>query len=107
MDVLLRFKSKRPFFFVYRYYQLTFLEMMWNYFASGHGKGEHDGARAVIKRTLTQEQLKPSAFEMKCAADVVTFLQLCFCDNKVKRIFWEIKETDVQRENQWNCRCVK
>jgi len=31
--------------------------MIWNYFGSGHGKGEHDGAWAVIKQTLTQKQL--------------------------------------------------
>ena len=27
--------------------------MVHNYFTLGHGKGEHDGARAIIKRALT------------------------------------------------------
>ena len=32
--------------------------MRWNLFGSDHGKGEHDGAGALIKRALTHEQLK-------------------------------------------------
>jgi len=33
-------------------------QMFWNYFASGHGKGEVDGADALLKRELFKEQLK-------------------------------------------------
>ena len=106
-----QFKSKRPFFFVSRYYQLTGIEMTWNYFAAGHGKSEHDGAGAVIKRTLTHEQLKPNAWPMKCATDVVAFLKHSFCniDNKssVNKIFWEIKDHEVPREQMWNCKHLK
>ena len=94
-----------------RYYQLAGLEMMWSFFASGHGKGEHDGAGAVIKRTLTHEQLKPNAWPMKCAADVVAFLKHTFCNtdqqSTVNRIFWEIKENEVSRAHMWYCRCLK
>ena len=38
--------------------------MRWNFFGSGHGKGEHDGAGAVIKRALTHEQLKADVVHM-------------------------------------------
>ena len=48
--------------------------MRWNFFGSGHGKGEHDGAGAVIKRALTHEQLKADVVHMNCAAHVVDFL---------------------------------
>ena len=51
-------KGRRPFYFVGRYPPETDLEMRWNFFGFGHGKGEHDGAGAVIKRALTHEQLK-------------------------------------------------
>ena len=62
-----------------RYYQLTGLQMMQNFSASRHGKGEHNGAGAVIKRTLTHEELKPDGWPMKCAmADVVSFLNATF-----------------------------
>lgn len=104
-----QFKAKRPFYFVARYFQMTGVEMMWNFFASGHGKGEHDGAGAVIKRTLTQEQLKPVAWHLKCAGDVVAFLKHKFCgpgNVQVCRIFWEIKESDVDRERKWDCKRV-
>jgi hypothetical protein len=32
-------------------------EMMWSFFGSGHGKGPHDGARAIIKCFIQREQL--------------------------------------------------
>ena len=35
---------------------------MWSFFEAGHGKGEHDGVSACVKRTLSREQLK---FEKK------------------------------------------
>ena len=58
---------------------MTCLHMMHNCSASGYGKGEHDGAGAVIKRTLmTHEELKPDGWPMKCAADVVSFLNATF-----------------------------
>lgn len=44
------------------------------FFASGHGKGEHDGARTIIKMTLTHEQLKLDFVTLKCDVDV---LKLC------------------------------
>ena len=70
-----QFKARRPFYFVARYKQLTGMHMMWSFSASGHGKGEHDGASAVIKRTLTHEELKPNEAPLKCAADVVKFFE--------------------------------
>ena len=33
---------------------------MWNYFQTGHGKGEHDGAEACVKTALRREELKLS-----------------------------------------------
>ena len=104
-----QFKAKRPFYFVARYFGMTNIEMMWNFFGSGHGKGEHDGAGAVIKRTLTHEQLKENGWHLKCAGDVVAFLKHRFCsaDNGgVSRMFWEIKEGDVPRERHWDCKRV-
>ena len=31
---------------------------MWNIFEAGHGKAEHDGVGACMKRALCKEQLK-------------------------------------------------
>lgn len=34
-------------------------QIVWNYFAIGHGKGEVDGARTLLKREVCKEQIKP------------------------------------------------
>ena len=31
---------------------------MWNYFETGHGKGEHNGAGECVKTALRREELK-------------------------------------------------
>ena len=84
--------------------------MIHNYFGSGHGKGEHDGAGAVIKRALTHEQLKVDGATLNNAASLVEFLTVMSKRksdwsslNKVDKVFWEIKVGDVSRDIQWDC----
>ena len=87
--------------------------MSWFFFGSGHGKGEHDGAGAVVKRTLTHEQLKPNGAILRCAADVVAFCQANLSqgapasypskERECARVFWEVLVGDVNREVKWNC----
>ena len=48
--------------------------MLWNFFGSGHGKGEWDGAGAVVKRALRSEQLLNPNQPLQNARDWVTFL---------------------------------
>lgn len=48
--------------------------MLWNYFGTGHGKGKWDGAGAVIKRALRNEQLVNPHRQLQNAADCVHFL---------------------------------
>lgn len=91
--------------------------MSWNFFGSGHGKGEHDGAGAVIKRSLTQYQLQPDCPKLDCAADVVALLRQTLSDGAtatyasqaryVSRVFWEIELGDVEREKNWDVKAVK
>ena len=55
-----QFKSARAWYFITRYPGLTITDgvlpegcqMLWNYFASGHGKGEVDGAGALCKKEV-------------------------------------------------------
>ena len=115
-----QFKAARPFYFVARYYQLTGTEMTWNFFGSGHGKGEHDGAGAVIKRALTHEQLKSDGVVLRQAADAVAFLTRTMSNDvcssyaqptkagpPINRKFWLVKEGDVDRSNLWGCETVQ
>lgn len=61
---------------VFRYPSLTGgCNMLWNFYGSGHGKGEWDGVGAVVKRTLRSEQLLNPATPLKNAQDCVTFLE--------------------------------
>lgn len=41
-----------------------------NYKASGHGKGEVDGAATLLKSALSIESLRIGGTPMKCAEDV-------------------------------------
>ena len=81
--------------------------MLWNFFCSGHGKGEHDGASAVIKRLLIEEQQKTDGVPLKCAADVVAFLRLKYSSSKREgRVFREIKEGEVDHNIRWDCESI-
>ena len=77
-----KFKSARAWYFISRYSNLTSSDMMrdgcqmsWNYFASGHGKGEVDGAGALLKQEKRNEQLKPGGLKLQNAAEIVQFLK--------------------------------
>ena len=48
--------------------------MLWNFFGSGHGKGEWYGAGAVVKRALRSEQLLNPHRTLRNARDCITFL---------------------------------
>lgn len=48
--------------------------MTWNFFGSGHKKGEHDGVGVVVKRSLTHEKIKTDGVMLRQAIDVVEFL---------------------------------
>ena len=99
--------------FVARYKQLIGLHMMWNFSTSSHRKGEHNGVGAVIKRTLTHEELKPNMASLKCVADVVNFLKATFGDKgqshmcNTQIFFWLVSQDEVQQDVQWECLSIK
>ena len=52
---------------------------VWNYFETGHGKGEHDGAGACIKTALRREEMKfiGGRFEM-----LHLYRMVCICHGR-------------------------
>jgi hypothetical protein len=50
--------------------------MLWNFFATCHGKGEVDGARALFKREAKKEQLKSKGQKIQNVIKVVAFWKL-------------------------------
>ena len=91
--------------------------MNWNFFGTGHGKGEWDGAGAVVKSALRQSQLHNTWRRMQNAHDVVSFLNETMAGavdtnfektgiKEVMRYFWEILR-DIMRERSYHCKTVQ
>jgi hypothetical protein len=58
--------------------------MLWNFFGSGRGKGEHDGVGAIAKRKLWKEQLRLNATPFQNAWNVVKLLIKSFAKEYVE-----------------------
>jgi hypothetical protein len=81
--------------------------MNWNYFATGHGKGEVNGAAALLKREIQKEQIKPNAQKLQCALNVVNFLKVESLKQHITahpnmkrtihKYFWKVKKDDIDR----------
>ena len=89
--------------------------MLWKYFASGHGKGEVDGAGALCKREVRKEQLKIGGRPIQNVEQMVCFLREK--SNKhhhgppssrkyTNQYFQEIKEGDISRGQDLQCETV-
>ena len=66
-----QFKNYRMFYWLCRMHVERGVPHIWSFFEFGHGKGEYDGARAFVKRSLVKEQLKISAVELLVAHSIV------------------------------------
>ena len=74
---------------------------MWNFTEAGHGKGEHDGAGACIKRALAREELKYK--DASILTDAKSIVQWCNAtmgpgkegESMVHRYFWLIDNTNI------------
>jgi hypothetical protein len=72
------FKSNKAWYFLSCYLSLTAFEslpfgcyMIWNFFATRHGKGEVDGSRVLLKRELKKERIKPHGQKLQNASECV------------------------------------
>jgi hypothetical protein len=89
--------------------------MTWNFFATGHGKGEVDGAGALFKREVHKEQIKPDGVRLQNTAEVIAFLKAE--TNKfhagnpgarqlIRKHFWDIEVGAIDRSRLFNCATV-
>ena len=72
---------------------------IWNYFETGHGKGEHDGASACIKTALQREEMKFIGAHLRDAASIVQWCAFVIGEQAtrkplVRRIFCEVTNVD-------------
>jgi len=80
--------------------------MIWNYFATNHGKGEVDGVRALLKRKFCKEQIKSTACKLQFVGDVVKYLReearrqhVAYPTTRriISMYFWEVTKHDIDR----------
>jgi hypothetical protein len=104
-----QFKCATAMYFVSRYPLLTGgCKMWWNYFESAHGKGEWDGAGAVVKRALRAEQIQNPLQPLQNVAQVVEFLEEEYTERiyeqsmtpPLSRVFWHIGEKEVDHHEK-------
>jgi hypothetical protein len=90
-------------------------QMSWNYFGSGHGKGEVDGASALLKRQIRIEQIKPQGRKLQNATKIVEFLKEQSARVHVgprgarcttSKFFWEIKTAGIRAVDREDTRTV-
>lgn len=101
-----QFKSARQFYWLCRWHQSTGKQCIWSFFESGHGKGEHDGAGACIKRALQRYQLWHDSERFRDARQVVDWCTLHMSMGAsssfgyqgapaVRRFFWCVESSDI------------
>ena len=66
-----QFKSSRSFFWLFFLHKKTSIKHCWNFFETGHGKGEHDSAGACIKGAHRRYQMNPSTSRLVNIKEVV------------------------------------
>lgn len=66
-----QFESARSFYWLSPIHKETRVRHTWSYFEIGHGKGEHDGIGACVKRVLRRYQMNHGATRLKYSAEVV------------------------------------
>lgn len=94
--------------------------MLWSYFGAGHGKGEHDGMGAAVKKWLRHYQLQWCGVDLNNALDVVSLLQANFRlgahstfqkkqrhQETILRVFHHVPNGQVNRAVDLSCDTVK
>ena len=101
-----QFKSARQFYWLYRWHHATGVQCIWSFFESRHGKGEHDGAGACVKRALRRYQLRRDTQRFRDARQVVDWCTHHMgVDSSssfstvgarvVRRFFWYVDGADI------------
>ena len=91
---------------------------MWSFFGSGHGKGPHDGAGAVVKRYICTAQLDAMGPELANAEQVVNLLReklssrpetsyTSINKSDVFRYFWHVTKAALETERKTPYMCMR
>lgn len=96
-----QFKNARIFYRLSRMHVRIGVHHFWNFSEVGHGKGEHNGASACVKRVLAREELKYEGGAK--LIDETTIVQWCNStmrpgnqgNSTISRYFWLMRNFDV------------
>ena len=89
--------------------------MVWNFFATGHSKGEVDGVGALLKRELRVEQIKLDIVRLQSASDIVAYLKSRLnrwhaghpkLRQKVNNFFYDIGKNDVDCKHPYGVQTI-
>ena len=103
-----QFKNAHVFQWLYLLHIKYNVPHLWSYFESGHGRGEHDGAGACIKKTaLRREQMKFIGTSLQDAESIVRWCTTMTGDQStrkshVQRVFWEFTNVDCSHTYRVN-----
>jgi hypothetical protein len=90
--------------------------LIWNFFATGHGKGEVDKVGALVKHEVRKKQIKPTRRKIQNAIRVVAVLRskankyhVVYPNvrHHINEFFHEVKVGDIHRTRPWDCSTVK
>ena len=112
-----QFKNSRVFQWLTTLHKKYNVPHIWNYFETGHGKGEHDGAGACIKTALRREEMRFTTNPH--IRDAQSIVQWCSAtmSNRTKeqrtstgtghvvRNFWHV--VDIDRSCSYTCNTVQ
>lgn len=95
-----QFKNAHMFYWLCRMHVERGVPHIWSFFESGHGKAEHDGVGACVKRALVKEKLNISGIELLDAHSIVDWCSLALSqwgtlDSIVHRFFWLVEEGSI------------
>ena len=89
-----------------KYFFLFNIRMQWNYFGFGHGKEEHDGTGAAIKRALTSSWIV-MVLSYKMHMMLWEWLTWKMSNNSKNKLFIEVQGDEMDRTKSYGCKIVK
>ena len=102
-----QFKNARVFQWLCLLHIKYKVPLIWNYFETGHGKGEHDGAGEFTKTSLRREEIKFTGAHLRDAASIVQWCASIMGEQATRkhllqRIFWEVTNVDRSQTHRVN-----
>jgi hypothetical protein len=90
-------------------------DVVWNFSAIGHGKGEIDEVKALLKIEVQKEQIKPQGQKLQNAKEICKFLIVEInkyhvahpkARREINKFFWNVNIGEVDKSKSFDCETV-